>query len=184
MALLKTPALDDLFIAHDFSLKGTDGEYYDLASVQGPHGLVVMFICNHCPYVKGMIGRLVRDCHFLQKKGIGVIAVMPNDTESYEADSFANMKQFAAAHGFNFPYVIDETQAVARAYGAVCTPDIFGFNSEGVMQYRGRLDSAGAHEEDGNTRHDLVEAMALIAKTGAGPEEQYPSMGCSIKWRA
>jgi peroxiredoxin len=167
----------------DFRLKGTDGRTYALADVKGKNGTVVMFLCNHCPYVKGVIDRLVDDIRVLNDAGVGAVAIMPNDTASYPADSFENMKAFAKEHGFVFPYVIDETQKVARAYGAVCTPDIFGFNAAGELRYRGRVDSAGSRPPTGNEKRELREAMLEVAKTGKGPAEQVPSVGCSIKWR-
>ena len=142
-----------------------------------------MFICNHCPYVIAVIERLVADCQELQKSGIGCMAIMPNDTQNYPADSFENMKIFAKKNGFTFPYLIDETQETAKAYDAVCTPDLFGFNAEGQLQYRGRVDNAGPNEADDNTVREMKEAMMQIAETGTGPSEQHPSMGCSIKWK-
>lgn len=169
--------------AIDFSLKGTDGRTYALADVAGENGTLVMFICNHCPYVKGVIARLNEDCRALRQAGIGSVAIMPNDTASYPADSFANMQAFARQHRLVFPYVIDDTQEVARAYGAVCTPDLFGFNRDGALQYRGRVDSAGSRPPTGGEKRELREAMLQIAKTGRGPAEQIPSVGCSIKWR-
>lgn len=183
MALTHTPKKEGGFHASDFTLKATDGKTYTLEDVAGENGTLVLFICNHCPYVKAVIGRLVEDARYLQDKGIGVAAIMPNDTEKYPADSFENMKLFAEEHGFTFPYLIDETQETARAYGAVCTPDIFGFNAEGELQYRGRVDSAGPNEAGADTVRELREAMLQIAETGAGPADQVPSMGCSIKWR-
>jgi peroxiredoxin len=168
----------------DFSLKGTDGRTQGLADIKGENGTLVMFICNHCPYVKAVIDRLNDDCRALQEAGIGCVAVMPNDTATYPADSFENMQAFAKAHGLVFPYVIDETQEVARAYGAVCTPDLFGFNREGELQYRGRVDSAGSRAPTGSEKRELREAMLAVAKTGKGPAEQIPSVGCSIKWRS
>jgi peroxiredoxin len=169
--------------AHDFALKGVDGKTYGLADVRGRKGTLVAFICNHCPYVKAIVGRLVDEAKALEALGIGTIAVMPNDTEAYPADSFENMQTFARQHGFAFPYVIDETQEVARTYGAVCTPDFFGFNGADELQYRGRLD-ASRTTLVANARRDLGEAMKLIAATGRGPAEQPLSAGCSIKWRA
>jgi len=168
--------------ARDFSLQGVDGKTYALADVRGEKGTLVAFICNHCPYVKAVIGRLVEEANALRALGIGTIAVMPNDTASYPQDSFANMKLFARAHGFTFPYVIDETQEVARGYGAQCTPDFFGFNAADELQYRGRLDASRTSLVPG-ARRDLYEAMKQVAATGRGPHEQVPSMGCSIKWR-
>ena len=167
----------------DFNLKGTDGRSYSLADVKGKNGTVVMFICNHCPYVKGVIGRLVEDVRALQDAGVGAVAIMSNDTASYPDDSFDNMKRFAKQHGFIFPYVIDETQDVARAYGAVCTPDLFGFNRDGKLEYRGRVDSAGSRPASGAEKRELRDAMLEIARTGRGPADQIPSVGCSIKWR-
>jgi peroxiredoxin len=168
--------------AADFRLPGVDGRTYALADVAGPNGVLVMFICNHCPYVKGTIERVVEDCRVLAEHGIGSVAIMPNDTERFPEDSFRNMKLFAAKHNLPFPYLIDETQAVARAYGAVCTPDFFGFNRDWELQYRGRLDSAGIHPQP-DARRELRDAMLQVAETGRGPAEQTPTMGCSIKWR-
>ncbi len=184
MALLETPTKDDSFYAPDFSLKNIDGAKISLADVQGEKGTVVMFICNHCPYVQAIIDRVVPDAKALQDIGVGVVAIMPNDTENYPADSFENMKVFAEKYGFSFPYLIDETQDIARAYGAVCTPDLFGFNADGQLQYRGRWDSAGPNEADESTVGELYQAMKQIADTGQGPADQKPSMGCSIKWRS
>ena len=168
--------------ATDFALKGIDGRTYSLGHVRGPKGTVVVFICNHCPYVKASIDRIVAESNALRQIGVGTIAVMPNDTESYPGDSFDNMKVFAARHRFTFPYVIDMTQEVARAYDAQCTPDFFGFNAQDELQYRGRLD-VSRMTPVANARRDLFEAMKQIAETGRGPKEQLPSMGCSIKWR-
>jgi peroxiredoxin len=168
--------------ATDFALKGTDDKTYSLAKVRGPKGTVVVFICNHCPYVKASIGRIVSEANALREIGIGTVAVMPNDTESYPDDSFDNMKAFAARHAFSFPYLIDESQAVARAYDAQCTPDFYGLNARDELQYRGRLD-ASRIAPIADARRDLFEAMKQVAATGRGPKEQLPSMGCSIKWR-
>jgi peroxiredoxin len=168
--------------ATDFALGGIDGKTYSLGQVRGPKGTVVVFICNHCPYVKASIARIVAEAKALREIGIGTIAIMPNDAESYPADSFDNMKAFAARHGFTFPYVIDMTQEVARAYDAQCTPDFFGLNAQDELQYRGRLDAARM-TPIANARRDLFEAMKQISETGRGPKEQLPSMGCSIKWR-
>lgn len=184
MALLRTPETDQGFHAAPFSLKGVDGKTYSFDDIRGEKGTMILFLCNHCPYVKAVIDRLVDDVQALQSSGIGAVAIMPNDTASYPADSFENMKVFAKEHGFTFPYLIDETQDVARAYGAVCTPDIFGFNADGALQYRGRVDSAGPNEAGPGTRRELREAMQTVAETGRGPTEQRPSMGCSIKWRS
>jgi peroxiredoxin len=168
--------------ARDFNLQGIDGRTYSLAEVRGPKGTLVVFICNHCPYVKASIKRIVAEANALRGIGIGTIAIMPNDTDAYPEDSFDNMKAFAAQHGFTFPYVIDATQEVARAYDAQCTPDFFGFNAQDELQYRGRLDASRMTPVP-NARRDLFEAMKQIAETGHGPKEQVPSMGCSIKWK-
>ena len=168
--------------ARDFALKGIDGSIRSLADVRGPKGTLIVFICNHCPYVKTSIERIVREANALREIGIGTIAIMPNDTSTYRDDSFDNMKTFAATHGFTFPYVIDETQEVAHAYDAKCTPDFFGFNARDELQYRGRLDASRMTPMP-DARRDLYEAMKEIAETGRGPAEQVPSMGCSIKWK-
>ena len=182
MALLETPAVDTNFIAPDFALVNIDDTTVSLQDAMGENGLVVAFICNHCPYVKAIITRFVKTAKALQEAGIGVIAIMPNDTVNYPADSFDNMKNFASQHNFGFPYVLDETQAVAKAYDAVCTPDIYGFDASGVLQYRGRLDSAGPHDADADTVPELLDAMLAVAKGEASTAPQKPSMGCSIKW--
>ena len=185
MARQTTPATDFGAKPHDFALKGVDGRTYTLKDVQGPKGFVVMFICNHCPFVKAIAARLAADGRALQDAGIGVIAIMPNDTVTHPSDSFENMQKFSAEHGFTFPYVIDETQETARAYGAVCTPDFFGYNGHGDLQYRGRLDAVSpSHPATSDTRRELVEAMLGIAETGRGPENQIPSIGCGIKWKS
>jgi peroxiredoxin len=168
--------------AKDFVLSGVDGRTYSLSHVRGLKGTVVVFICNHCPYVKASINRIVAEAKALSELGIGTIAIMPNDTESYPDDSFDNMKAFAAKHGFTFPYVIDTNQEVARTYDAQCTPDFFGLNAQDELQYRGRLD-ASRMTPIANARRDLYEAMKQIAETGHGPKGQFPSMGCSIKWK-
>ncbi len=184
MALMHTPQKDEDLTAPDFTLKNIDNAMISLADITGEHGTVIFFICNHCPYVKGIIDRLVDTAKILQGEGIGVAAIMPNDTEKYPADSFEKMQSFAQENGFTFPYLIDETQEVARAYDAICTPDIFGFNAAGQLQYRGRLDSAGPNPADAATKPELLNAMMRIKDIGAGPHEQLPSMGCSIKWKA
>lgn len=168
--------------APDFKLPGVDGKTYSLADVRGRNGTVVAFICNHCPYVRAIIGRMVGEAEAWRALGIGTIAIMPNDTESYREDSFDNMKAFAARHSFGFPYVIDKTQEVAKAYGAQCTPDFFGFNAQDELQYRGRLDASRTTLVP-NARRELFEAMRHVAESGHGPAEQISSMGCSIKWR-
>lgn len=183
MALLQTPTKDTSFHAPDFTLKNVDGKMLSFNDVKGQNGTLVMFICNHCPYVKGITDRLPQTAKKLQDMGIGVVAIMSNDTQNYPDDSFPNMQKFATAHNFTFPYLIDETQEIGHAYGAVCTPDFFGFNADGKLEYRGRLDSAGKNPADAGTAPELLNAMQQIAKTGVGPANQTPSMGCSIKWR-
>ena len=179
----ETPICDFGWKAPDFRLEGIDGRSTALDDVRGAKGTLVMFICNHCPYVRSVIGRIVRDVAELEKAGIGAVAIMSNDTEAYPADSFDNMKRFAAENRFNFPYLIDRTQEVARAYDAVCTPDFFGFDADLGLQYRGRLDESKREAIPG-ARRELYEAMAQVAASGEGPKDQVPSMGCSIKWRA
>lgn len=169
--------------APDFTLPGTDGRTWSLRDVAGPRGTLIMFICNHCPYVLAVIDRIVRDAKDLQALGIGVAAISSNDAIAYPADSFDNMKKLAAHHGFPFPYLYDESQEVARAYGAVCTPDFFGYNADLELQYRGRLDASRKQAGPPDLRRDLYEAMREVAETGRGPTEQIPSMGCSIKWK-
>ncbi len=178
-----TPVCELGWKARDFALKGIDDKTHTLDSVRGTKGTLVMFICNHCPYVKSVVGRIVRDVEDLKAVGIGSVAIMANDTEAYPEDSFENMKAFADLHGIHFPYIIDPTQDVARTYGAACTPDFFGFNKDLKLCYRGRLDASKTTLVEG-ARRELYEAMVQIAETGRGPEEQIPSMGCSIKWRA
>jgi peroxiredoxin len=182
MALPQTSICDFGWKARDFALKGVDGKTYTLADVHGPKGTLVVFICNHCPYVKASIDRIVAEAKVLREIDIGTIAIMPNDTATYREDAFDNMKAFAERHGFTFPYVIDATQEVARAYNAQGTPDFFGFNAQDELQYRGRLDGSRMTPV-ANARRDLFEAMKQVAETGHGPVDQTPSMGCSIKWR-
>lgn len=177
------PVCDFGWKARAFELPATDGKIYALTDIRGPKGTLIAFICNHCPYVKSVIDRLVRDAKDLQSAGIGVAAICANDAVEYPDDSFANMKKFAAKHGFTFPYLHDESQSVARAYDAVCTPDFFGFNAKDELQYRGRLDASRTQAVP-DARRDLYDAMQLVAKTGKGPAEQVASMGCSIKWKA
>lgn len=177
------PLCDFGWKAVDFALEGTDGKTYRLEDVRGPKGTLVMFICNHCPYVRSVIDRIVRDVEALKAEGIGAVAIMSNDTETYPEDSFENMKAFAQQHRFGFPYAIDRTQDVARAYDAICTPDFFGFNADLGLQYRGRLDESKTTAVEG-ARRELFEAMTQVARSGQGPKEQISSMGCSIKWRA
>tara|TARA_R110001592_G_scaffold144484_1_gene367610 strand:- start:19081 stop:19632 length:552 start_codon:yes stop_codon:yes gene_type:complete len=183
MALMHTPDKKDDFTAPDFTLKGTDGQTYTLDQCAGENGTVIMFICNHCPYVIAVIDRLIDTCRTLQEQGIACVAIMANDAEQYPADSFENMKLFSDKHGFSFPYLIDETQSVARAYDAVCTPDFFGFDKNRVLQYRGRLDSAANKPADQDTVPELFNAMIEIKETRSVSAPQTSSMGCSIKWK-
>jgi len=169
--------------AKPFDLPATDGKRYTLEDVRGANGTLVIFMCNHCPYVKAVLDRLIRDTSELQKHGIGVIAINANDPVHYPADSFDNMKALADEKQFPFPYAFDESQEVAHAYGAVCTPDFFGYNKDLELQYRGRLDASKTTPVPGAIR-ELYEAMMQVAETGKGPEDQIPSMGCSIKWKA
>ncbi len=180
--LLDTPICDFGWKAPSFTLSDPDGVAQKMEDAMGENGLLIAFICNHCPYVKAIIDRLVADAKTLQDEGVGVLAVMSNDYNKVPADSPAAMKRFAADHGFSFPYLIDEDQSVGRAYGAVCTPDFFGLNNKGELQYRGRLDDAKMGDA-ANRSPELLDAMRLVAKTGRGPEQQAASMGCSIKWR-
>ena len=182
MALIDTPICDFGWKAPDFMLKDPNGVEYAMRDHLGNKGLLIAFICNHCPYVVAVAERLSADTKELMAAGINVLAVMSNDYENYPADSPANMVKFAEKYGFKFPYLVDEDQSVGRAYGAVCTPDFFGLNTKGELQYRGRLDDTRMKDDPGRTR-ELVNAMRMIAETGEGPREQHPSMGCSIKWR-
>jgi peroxiredoxin len=180
---VETPICNFGWKAPDFALPATDGRIYALNDIRGPKGTLIMFICNHCPYVKAVADRMVRDGRDLQALGIGVAAICSNDAASYPEDSFERMGEFARAHGFPFPYLHDESQAVARAYDAACTPDFFGFDAGLGLQYRGRLDESGRHPAAPGARRELYEAMKLVSETGRGPREQIPSMGCSIKWK-
>ncbi len=184
MVSTPTPVCDFGRKAVDFDLPGVDGKRHTLASAAGPNGLLVMFICNHCPYVKAVIERIVCDTRELATLGVGSIAIMSNDPSDYPEDSWENMVQVAKQFDFPFPYVLDESQAIAQAYGAVCTPDFFGFNGQLELQYRGRLDESRKETAPAGVRRDLFEAMKHVALTGAGPREQIPSIGCSIKWKS
>ncbi|MBL8488998.1 MAG: thioredoxin family protein [Rhodocyclaceae bacterium] len=183
MASTPTPVCDFGWKALDFDLPGTDGRRHSLASARGPRGLLVMFICNHCPYVKAVLDRIVRDARDLAPLGIGTIAIMSNDPTDYPEDSWDRMAAVAREKAFPFPYVLDGTQEVARAYGAVCTPDFFGFNADLELQYRGRLDESRKEAAPEGVRRDLFEAMRSVAESGRGPADQIPSIGCSIKWK-
>ncbi|MEM1299121.1 MAG: thioredoxin family protein [Pseudomonadota bacterium] len=182
MALAHPPICDFGWKAPDFELPATDGKRYALADITGPKGTLIMFICNHCPYVTGIVEALVREAAAIADLGIGVAAICSNDARAYPQDSFLNMGRFAEAHVFGFPYLHDESQQVARAYDAVCTPDFFGFDAGSGLQYRGRFAEGGARAKPG-ARRELYEAMKLVAETGHGPQDQAASMGCSIKWR-
>ena len=177
------PVCDFGWKAVDAALPGVDGKTHRILDHAGPNGLVVAFICNHCPYVKAVIGRIVRDAADLREHGVGFVAISSNDAEAYPADSFPEMKLFAERNGFTFPYLYDEDQTVAKTYGAACTPDFFGFNGKGELQYRGRLDASRREADQPGLRRDLFEAMTEVASTGQGPREQVASIGCSIKWK-
>ncbi len=183
MVALNPPVCDFGRPAIAFDLPGTDGRRHTLESCRGPNGLLVMFICNHCPYVKAIIDRLIRDCRELAGHGIGCVAMMSNDVAAYPDDAPDNMKRWAEELAFPFPYLYDETQAVAQAYGAVCTPDFFGYNARLELQYRGRLDASGRNPGPPEARRELFEAMRDIAHTRQGPRDQQASIGCSIKWQ-
>ena len=182
MVSLETPVCDFGRPAVDFALPGVDGKLWTLAECKGDKGLLVMFICNHCPYVKAVRERIVRDARELLSYGVKSVAIMSNDPRDYPEDSFENMQKVAKEYGFPFPYLWDETQHVAKAYGAVCTPDFFGYNGKLELQYRGRLDASRKETAPPDARRDLFEAMKQVAETGLGPREQIPSIGCSIKW--
>ncbi len=177
------PVCDFGWSAIDASLPGVDGKTHRLFDLAGPNGLVIAFICNHCPYVRAVIDRIVRDAADLKPLGVGFVAISSNDADAYPADSFDNMAAFAAAHTFGFPYLHDADQSVARAYGAACTPDFFGFNADLELQYRGRLDASRKEVGPPDLRRDLFEAMRGVARTGERPRDQIASIGCSIKWK-
>ena len=182
MVLTKTPICNFGEKPHSFSLKGVDDKIYKLEDCLGNKGTVIMFICNHCPYVKAIIKNIVDDSNNLRNLGVNAIAIMSNDTKNYPDDSFDKMKDFAKDNKFNFPYVIDETQEIAKKFGAVCTPDFFGYNSNNELQYRGRMRELKELKPVSDDESDLFKAMKLIAQTGKGPKNQIPSMGCNIKW--
>ena len=182
MVALETPVCKFGLSAVDFSLSDPDGKNWTLENCRGDNGLLVMFICNHCPYVKAIIDRIVRDTEALRQHGIGSVAIMSNDPTVYVEDSPENMKRLASEKVFSFPYLFDENQQVARQYGAICTPDFFGYNARLQLQYRGRLDASGSRPANQTAPRELYEAMTQIAQTGSGPEHQIPSIGCSIKW--
>lgn len=183
MVSLETPVCDFEQPIVDFSLPGVDGTIWTPEKARGEKGLLVMFICNHCPYVKSIRDRIVRDTKELMDYGISSVAIMSNDPEEYEEDSFENMQRIAEQYAYPFPYLLDETQQVAQAYGAVCTPDFFGYNESMALQYRGRLDESRKQAAPADVKRDLFDAMKQVAQTGHGPRQQIPSMGCSIKWK-
>lgn len=181
---VSTPVCDFDAPIVDFALPDPDGRMHKLADLRGPNGTLVMFICNHCPYVQAVIDRISRDAAELQRDhGIGVVAISANDVETYPQDAPPQMKLEAERNGFTFPYLYDENQLVARYFGAECTPDFFGYNADGKLQYRGRLDASGRQSGPTDARRELFEAMVQIAQTGLGPRDQTASMGCSIKWK-
>ena len=182
MSLTKTPICDFGKKAHNFELKSIDNKIISLNDAKGENGTLIMFICNHCPYVLAVINNVVEDCKELENDGIKSIAIMSNDPKRYEEDSFDNMIKFSKNNDFNFPYVIDETQEVAKTYGAVCTPDFFGYNKDLELQYRGRIRELKNLKPIESSESELKNAMKMIAKSNNGPKEQFPSMGCSIKW--
>ena len=180
---VQTPICDFGWRAPSFELPGVDGVSHRLEDLRGARGTLVAFICNHCPYVKAVIDRIVRDAHELAPLGISTIAICSNDAEAYPEDDLDGMRRMSETQGFGFPYLHDEDQTVARAYSAVCTPDFFGFDADFCLQYRGRLDASRSSAGPVDLRRDLFEAMRQVAETGRGPADQIPSMGCSIKWR-
>ena len=182
MALTKTPICDFGKKADHFKLKSTDNKIISLEDIKGERGTLIMFICNHCPYVKAIIKEAVKNCKELEKIGVKSLAIMSNDTKNYPDDSFDKMIEFSKINKFEFPYLIDQTQEVARKYGAVCTPDFFGYNSKLELQYRGRIRELKDLKPVDTGDSDLLNAMRLIVKTGKGPKNQIPSMGCNIKW--
>ena len=183
MVSLETPVCDFGAAAIDFDLPGVDGKQWTLQECRGDKGTLVMFICNHCPYVKAVRERIVRDVNELESFGINAVAIMSNDPTDYPEDSFENMRKVSEAFQFPFPYLLDESQAIAKTYGAVCTPDFFGYDADLKLQYRGRLDASRKETAPADVRRDLFEAMKQVAETGRGPEDQIPSIGCSIKWK-
>ena len=182
MALTETPICNFGEPAKKFNLQSTENKKISLQDIKGEKGTLIMFICNHCPYVKAIIKDVVEDVKYLENLGINSVAIMSNDVKNYPDDSFENMISFSQSHNFSFPYLIDETQVVAKEYGAVCTPDFFGYNSKLELQYRGRIKELKNLKPVNNGISDLRNAMQLVASTGKGPKKQIPSMGCSIKW--
>ena len=183
MVAKTTPICNFGEAAHDFNLIATDGKTYRLHDCMGTNGLLIMFICNHCPYVKAIQQKLTEQTKELLDYGINSVAIMSNDPAEYAEDSFDNMKKIAKKYAYPFPYLYDETQEVAKAYGAVCTPDFFGYNKNFELQYRGRLDASGPSKTKKSLKKELLEAMILVSESGTGPQQQTASIGCSIKWR-
>tara|TARA_Y100001958_G_C21177591_1_gene508077 strand:- start:807 stop:1361 length:555 start_codon:yes stop_codon:yes gene_type:complete len=182
MVLTKTPICNFGEKAHNFDLKGIDGKSYSLKDCVGKRGIIIMFICNHCPYVKAIVNDIVKDTNSLKELGLNSVAIMSNDTKNYPEDSFDKMIEFSKKNKFNFPYLIDETQEVAKKFGAVCTPDFFGYNNNLELQYRGRMRELKDLKPVSSKNSDLFNAMKLVAESGNGPKNQIPSMGCNIKW--
>ncbi len=182
MSLTETPICNFGEKAITFNLLSTENKIITLDNIKGKNGTLIMFICNHCPYVKAVIKDIVNDANVLKKKGINSVAIMSNDTKNYPEDSFENMIKFSNEHKFNFPYLIDKDQEIAKKYNAVCTPDFFGYNSRLELQYRGRMRELKDLKKVSSEESDLINAMNLISTTGSGPKDQFPSMGCSIKW--
>jgi peroxiredoxin len=182
MALIKTPICEFGKKAENFQLKSTNNKIISLNDFKGENGTLIMFICNHCPYVKAVIEDIIQDCKNLEKIGVKSLAVSSNDVKNYPEDSFENMIKFSQKHNFSFPYLFDETQKIAKTYNAVCTPDFFGYNKNLKLQYRGRIRELKELKAIRSGDSDLYKAMIQIAKTDRGPENQVPSMGCSIKW--
>ena len=182
MSLTKTPLCDFGKKADDFELISTDNKLVNLKEIKGKKGLLIMFICNHCPYVIAVINEIVKTCHILKKEKINAVAIMSNDPKRYNEDSFENMILFARKYNFNFPYLLDKDQSIANKYKAVCTPDFFGFNNKLELQYRGRIRDLSALKPTENSKNELLNSMMEISKTGKGPDIQHPSIGCSIKW--
>ena len=183
MSLTKTPICDFGKKAENFQLNSTSNKIVSLKDVKGENGTLIMFICNHCPYVKAVITEIVQDCKKLESNGVKAVAICSNDVKNYPEDSFENMVKFSKNHNFNFPYLFDETQEIANNYGAVCTPDFFGYNKNLELQYRGRSRELKNLVPIRNGESDLLKAMKQIVKTGKGPKKQIPSLGCSIKWK-
>jgi len=180
--LLQTPICEFGQKAHDFKLKSTENKNLSLSDIKGENGTLIMFISNHCPYVKAITKDMVEDCNELKKIGINSVAICANDPINYPEDSFENMILFSKKHQFSFPYLVDETQNIAKKYDAVCTPDFFGYNKNLELQYRGRMRELRNLVPVRDGKSDLLIAMKEIATTGKGPKNQIPSAGCSIKW--